>query len=194
MSSNVMELRDWWKKTTLNYFLKHLKEQGMFFFSKITHLLIGFILPDLWPANSPDLKPVDYCFWGCVQRRKGYTRSRWTMLANWSNIWLRPGLAYSRLSSMRRLTNGDVVLCPCRGTSFWIFVVISTVACLLLTFSRLMVIHVTTVVVSCSRKCRCPGFLTHTHCVNACYEINLSWYPVSSELASCICEHWKPIV
>ena len=24
-----------------------------------------------------------------------------------------------------------------------------------------------------------------------CYKINLSWYPVSSELASYTCEHWK---
>ena len=25
--------------------------------------------PDLWPANSPDLNPVDYSIWGCVQQR-----------------------------------------------------------------------------------------------------------------------------
>jgi len=27
-----------------------------------------FIPPDLWPANSPDLNPVDYCIWGRVQQ------------------------------------------------------------------------------------------------------------------------------
>jgi len=26
---------------------------------------------------------------------------------------------------------------------------------------------------------------------NGCYEINLSWYPVSSKLASYICEHYR---
>ena len=83
-------------------------------------------------------------------------------------------------------------LCPCRGTSCWTFVVISTVACLLLTFSCRMAKHVTTVVVSCSSKCRCPFFLTHI--VNACYEISLTWYPISSKLAIYICEHWRLIV
>jgi hypothetical protein len=28
-----------------------------------------FIGPDLWPANSPDLNPVDYRFWGLIQER-----------------------------------------------------------------------------------------------------------------------------
>ena len=28
----------------------------------------AFILPDLWPANSPDLNPVDYCILGRVQQ------------------------------------------------------------------------------------------------------------------------------
>jgi len=27
----------------------------------------AFIPPDLWPANSLDLNPVDYCIWGHVQ-------------------------------------------------------------------------------------------------------------------------------
>ena len=26
-----------------------------------------FISLDLWPLNSPDLNPVDYKIWGCVQ-------------------------------------------------------------------------------------------------------------------------------
>ena len=25
--------------------------------------------PDLWPPNSPDLNPVDYCIWGLMQQR-----------------------------------------------------------------------------------------------------------------------------
>ena len=28
-----------------------------------------FISPDLWQPNSPDLNPVDYKIWGCVQER-----------------------------------------------------------------------------------------------------------------------------
>lgn len=28
-----------------------------------------FISPDLWPPNSPDLNPVDYKIWGCMQER-----------------------------------------------------------------------------------------------------------------------------
>ena len=29
----------------------------------------AFIPPDLWPANSPDLNPVDYRIWSVVQQR-----------------------------------------------------------------------------------------------------------------------------
>src|SRR6218665_324106 len=28
-----------------------------------------FIRPDHWPANSPDLNPVDYRIWGLIQER-----------------------------------------------------------------------------------------------------------------------------
>lgn len=28
-----------------------------------------FISPDMWPANSPDLNPVDYRIWGLLQER-----------------------------------------------------------------------------------------------------------------------------
>ena len=34
-----------------------------------------FISPDLWPSNSPDLNPVDYKIWGCIQElvyQRGY--------------------------------------------------------------------------------------------------------------------------
>jgi len=30
---------------------------------------LGFISPDLWPPNSPDLNPVDYRIWGFMQER-----------------------------------------------------------------------------------------------------------------------------
>lgn len=29
----------------------------------------NFISPELWPPNSPDLNPVDYKIWGCMQER-----------------------------------------------------------------------------------------------------------------------------
>jgi len=29
----------------------------------------GFISPDLWPPNSPELNPVDYRIWGLMQER-----------------------------------------------------------------------------------------------------------------------------
>jgi len=29
----------------------------------------AFLPPDLWPANSPDLNPVDYRIWRVVQQR-----------------------------------------------------------------------------------------------------------------------------
>jgi hypothetical protein len=29
----------------------------------------AFISPELWPPNSPDLNPVDYKIWGCMQER-----------------------------------------------------------------------------------------------------------------------------
>jgi len=34
-----------------------------------------------------------------------------------------------------------------------------------------------------------PGFLTHS--LNAGYEINVSWYPVSSKLTNYVCEHCR---
>jgi len=119
----------------------------------------AFIPPDIWPANSPDLNPVDYSICGCVQQRI-YPKPV-NDVGQLKQRLMRSGLAYSRLLSVRRLTIGDVVLCPCRRTLFWTFVVISTVACLLLIFARWMAKHVTTVVVSCYSECSGPGFLTH---------------------------------
>ena len=33
----------------------------------LTHETPDFITPVLWPANSPDLNPVDYQIWGKLQ-------------------------------------------------------------------------------------------------------------------------------
>ena len=37
--------------------------------SLLTHETPDFITPALWPANSPDLNPVDYQIWGKLQER-----------------------------------------------------------------------------------------------------------------------------
>jgi len=33
------------------------------------HCATSLLLPDLWPANSPNLNPVDYMIWSVVQQR-----------------------------------------------------------------------------------------------------------------------------
>jgi len=35
----------------------------------LTHEIPDFITPALWPANSPDLSPVDYQIWWKLQER-----------------------------------------------------------------------------------------------------------------------------
>ena len=35
----------------------------------LTHETPDFITPALWPANSPDLNPVEYQIWGKLQER-----------------------------------------------------------------------------------------------------------------------------
>ena len=50
-----------------------------------------FISPELWPPNSPDINPVDYKIWGCVQERM-YQKPRHDMdqlkclVKVWSNM------------------------------------------------------------------------------------------------------------
>jgi len=54
-----------------------------------------FISPDLWPLNSPDLNPVHYKIWGCLQKRvyrsEAPTRRRWleTRTSGWGipEVW-----------------------------------------------------------------------------------------------------------
>ena len=35
----------------------------------LRHETPQFISPDMWPANSPDLNPLDYRIWGMLQQR-----------------------------------------------------------------------------------------------------------------------------
>src|SRR6218665_286337 len=42
----------------------------------LRHETPSFIGPELWPANSPDLNPVDYGIWGLIQERVYQTAIR----------------------------------------------------------------------------------------------------------------------
>jgi len=50
----------------------------------LTNETPDFITPALWPANSPDLNPVDYQIWGKLQER--VYRSHVTS-TSWSRAW-----------------------------------------------------------------------------------------------------------
>ena len=43
-----------------------------------------FISPRLWPPNSPDLNPVDYCIWSVLQEKV-----QWSTIANVSELHMR---------------------------------------------------------------------------------------------------------
>jgi len=51
-----------------------------------------FIIPDLWPPNSPDLNPVDYKIWGVMQDRvyktaiRGLNDLKRRLIAEWSGL------------------------------------------------------------------------------------------------------------
>ena len=42
----------------------------------LTNETPDFIIPTLWPPNSPDLNPVDYKIWGCMQEMVYKTKVR----------------------------------------------------------------------------------------------------------------------
>ena len=73
----------------------------------LTHETPDFITPALWPANSPDLNPVDYQIWGKLQehvyrsqiRDVDQLKSRLVEDGNISTSW----------SSMKRSGSGDHV-------------------------------------------------------------------------------------
>ena len=52
----------------------------------------GFIGPDMWPANSPDLNPVDYRIWGVMQERvyrtpiRDVAELRQRLVATWTEF------------------------------------------------------------------------------------------------------------
>ena len=68
----------------------------------LTHETPDFITPALWPANSPDLKPVDYQIWGsCI-----CTAARFMTSTSWSRAWSKSGNISIRWSSMKRSGRG----------------------------------------------------------------------------------------
>jgi len=68
------------------------------------HLLIhetsDFITPALWPANSPDLNPVDYQI--CGSCRNVCIAARFVTSTNWSRGWSKSGNISTRWSSTKR--------------------------------------------------------------------------------------------
>ena len=65
----------------------------------LTHETPDFITPALWPANSPDLNPVDYQIWGSC--RSMCTASRFVTSTSWSRTWSQTGNISTRWSSMK---------------------------------------------------------------------------------------------
>ena len=96
----------------------------------------AFIPPELWPANSPDLNPVDYSIWECVHQRvyqkpvNDVGQLKQSLTEIWSGVQQTVTFVDEATDEWRRRLRTCVRVA---GTSFCTFVVISTVACLLLT-------------------------------------------------------------
>ena len=67
----------------------------------LTHETPDFITPALWPANSPDLNPVDYQIWRIV-----CTAARFLTSTSWSRAWSKSENISTRLSSIKRSGSG----------------------------------------------------------------------------------------
>jgi len=65
----------------------------------------GFISPDLWPPNSPDLNPVDYRIWGLMQERVYKTAVPDVSQLNCISSTL--GQVCLRMSSTTQSTSGE---------------------------------------------------------------------------------------
>jgi len=72
----------------------------------------AFIPPDLWPANSLDLDPVDYCIWGRVRHHVYQKPVKDVDQLKQRLVEVMSGLACSRPLSMRQSTNGEDVSGP----------------------------------------------------------------------------------
>ena len=78
-----------------------------------------FISPGLWPPNSPDLNPVDYKIWGCVQERvyqkpiRDVDQLKQHLVEMWSDV--QQTVVDKAIGEWRKRLGG---LRPCEGTSF----------------------------------------------------------------------------
>jgi len=70
-----------------------------------------FISPDMWPANSPDLNPVDNRVWGMLQECMIEYQS--AIRTSCGRVLLRHGPIFSRAWWMMRLISGDKRLEAC---------------------------------------------------------------------------------
>jgi len=74
----------------------------------LTHETPDFITPALWPANSPDLNPVDYQIWGKLQEH--VYRSQIRDVDQLKSRLIEEGnISTTRSSSMKRSGSGDHV-------------------------------------------------------------------------------------
>ena len=78
---------------------------------QLTHETPDFITPALWPADSPDLNPVDYQIWGSCSSVR--TTARFLTSTSWSRAWSKSGNISTRWSSMKRSGSGVHVLRAC---------------------------------------------------------------------------------
>ena len=69
----------------------------------LTHETPDFVTLALWPANSPDLNPVDYQIWWKLQ--DPVYRSQVTS-TSWSRAWSKSGNISTRWSSIKRSGSG----------------------------------------------------------------------------------------
>jgi len=89
----------------------------------LTHETPDFITPSLWPANSPDLNPVNYQIRWKLQDR--VYRSHVTTSTSWSRAWSKSGNISTKWSSMQRSDSGIHVLelafdlNSCTRWTFW---------------------------------------------------------------------------
>ena len=80
----------------------------------LTHETPDFITPALWPANSPDLNPVDYQIWGKLQERvycsqiHDVDQMKSRLIEEWNKQWYLENNARQRHSYNWRLIGNHI--------------------------------------------------------------------------------------
>ena len=84
-------------------------------YATLCDFFFAVTVPDLWPANSPDLNLVDYWIWSVFQQR--VYQSWRTTLTNWNSVCSKCGDTSSRASLTMQLASGaSVFVHACRRT------------------------------------------------------------------------------